>query len=104
MSATRQALYARLVDVLGVDHALTLMHYLPDDHPATRTDLGELRGEVRDLRSGMHDEIRGLREELRTEIRALHELFAGQTRTIVMTSFGSALTVATLVFIAAQIV
>lgn len=115
MSSPRDALYDRLIDVLGVDHANTMMRYLPDDQPATRQDLSETRSDLRaeiadvktELRAEIADvrsELRDFRTEMRQEIRSLHDLFAAQTRTIVVTSFGSALTVATLVFIAAQIV
>lgn len=115
MPSPRADLYDRLVEVLGIEAANTMMRSLPDEQPATRSDLAvtrsELRAEIADVKTELRAEIaevrselRDFRAEMRQEIRSLHDLFAAQTRTIVVTSFGSALTVATLVFIAAQIV
>ena len=104
MSSSRTDLYDRLVEVLGIEAANTMMRSLPDEQPATRSDLAVTRSELRAEVAEVRSELRDFRSEMRQEIRSLHDLFAAQTRTIVVTSFGSALTVATLVFIAAQIV
>lgn len=69
------------------------MSYLLDERPATQSDIGEVRAEIKELRS-----------EIREELRHMHDLMAAQTRTHVVASLGSAVTVAGLVFIAAQIV
>lgn len=129
----RDALYSRLTEVLGAGPAETLMSYLPDQQPATRGDVDDLRreiGAVRDdlrreigavgdelraeivgLRSELRAEIGELRAELRTDLRALEErvnglyqAFHAQTRVHVAASLGSAVTVGGLVFIAAQLV
>ncbi len=108
------------------------MSYMPDDLPATKADVGDLRREVGDLRTELHTEIGQLRSELHTEIGQLRrELHTGigelrteirgdlrrlddrfgdlyqsmhaQTRVHVAASLGSAVTVAGFVFIAAQL-
>jgi uncharacterized protein YdhG (YjbR/CyaY superfamily) len=63
----RVALFQRLNEVLGPDHASTLMTYLPTEEPATKSDIGELKSAIRDLTSG----ITGLRTELKTDISEL---------------------------------
>lgn len=100
----RDALYHRLNEVLGDGPAETLMSYMPEEPPATKSDVGELRTEIGNLRNELHAEIGGLRTEIREDLRHLSSLLAAQTRTHVAASLGSAVTVAGLVFIAAQIV
>jgi c-di-GMP-binding flagellar brake protein YcgR len=63
----RVALFQRLNEVLGPDHASTLMTYLPTEEPATKSDIGELKSAIRDLKSG----IMGLRTELKSDISGL---------------------------------
>ena len=74
----RVALYQRLTEILGHDHASTLMTYLPTEEPATKTDIQELKSAVRDLksdilgsRSELKSDILGLRSELKTDISEL---------------------------------
>jgi len=91
--SAREALYHQLTEILGHGPAETLMSYLPDERPATRADITELRRE-----------LAALRAEIREDLRHMQGLLAAQTRTHVATSLGSAVTVAGLVFIAAQVV
>lgn len=124
--SAREAMYHQLTEVLGHGPAETLMSYLPDERPATKGDVTELRQEIRDVRSGLHTdvetsrsdlhaeieamrtgfhaELREFRAEVREDLRHIQGLLAAQTRTHVAASLGSAVTVAGLVFIAAQIV
>ncbi len=87
----RLALYRRLEDTLGTDHADTLMELLPPTgwgDVATRADLHatatELRGEMAELRGEMAElrgemgELRGEMGELRGEIAVLRgDMVAG---------------------------
>ena len=92
----RLALVERLIEMLGKEHALTLMEHLPPttwDQLATKDDLKmtatELRGEFAELR-GEFAELRGEFAELRGDL-ALQ--LARQTRTIVFTQLGVALSI-----------
>ena len=92
----RLALVERLIEILGKEHALTLMEHLPPttwDQLATKDDLKmtatELRGEFAELR-GEFAELRGEFGEHRGEL-ALQ--LARQTRTIVFTQLGVALSI-----------
>lgn len=102
--SAREALYHQLTEVLGHGPAETLMSYLPDERPATKADITELRGEIAGLREDFRTELRVFRGEVREDLRHTQGLLAAQTRTHVAASLGSAVTVAGLVFIAAQIV
>ena len=115
MPDPRQALYDQLTKVLGPGPAETMMSYLPDSQPATKDDLAEVRSElhadITRLRTEVRADIAELRtdvrieiREFRTDLRHLHDMLAAQTRVHVAASLGSAVTVAGLVFIAAQIV
>ena len=99
----RLALAERLIEVLGKEPALTLMEHLPPtswDQLATKDDVKmaaiELRGEFAELR-GEFAELRGEFAELRGESREhrgeLALQIARQTRTIVFTQLGVALTI-----------
>ena len=106
----RLALAERLIEVLGKEPALTLMEHLPPtswDQLATKDDVkmaaielrgefAELRGEFAELR-GEFAELRGEFAELRGESREhrgeLALQIARQTRTIVFTQLGVALTI-----------
>ena len=92
----RLALVERLIEMLGKEHALTLMEHLPPttwDQLATKDDLKmtatELRGEFAELR-GEFAQLRGEFGEHRGEL-ALQ--LARQTRTIVFTQLGVALSI-----------
>lgn len=124
MTAAREGLYDRLVQVLGADHALTLMRSIPDEPPASKTDLAALRGDVTTFRTELKTDITELRTELKTDIADLrteltdlrvdirriddrihgfYDALHAQTRVHVAASLGSAVTVAGFVFIAAQL-
>jgi hypothetical protein len=71
----RHQMYSRLVEVLGVDEATTLMEHLPPvgwADVATKRDLdtfaAELRGEISELRGELRAEISELRGELRGSV------------------------------------
>ena len=75
---SRGALHQKLNEVLGFDHASTLMTYLPTEEPASKADvadvksaLNELRAEISGLRSSVKSDISDLRSELRSEISDL---------------------------------
>ncbi len=93
----REALYHQLTEVLGHGPAETLMSYLPDQQPATKVDIADLRQEMR-------QEMREMRIEFREDLRHIQSMLHARTRVHVAASLGSAVTVAGLVFIAAQIV
>ena len=84
-----RALYARLEEVLGTEHADTLMTYLPP-HPATelatRPDIADLKADIAELKQGL--------DRVHDRIDALHYSLADQlkTYTIVMVSALTALT------------
>jgi hypothetical protein len=143
----RVALYQRLTEIQGPDHASTLMTYLPTEEPATKTDIQELKSAVRDLksdilgaRSGLRSDILGLRSELKTDISELrselktdlremerrwnlrmdgvevrlnthdqrfdnvHEAMRQQTRTFVLATTGSMVTLSAVAFGAAALI
>ena len=115
MTAARDSLYDRLVEVLGTEHALILMNHLPEHTPATRADVDavrtELKGEIGELRAELKGEIADFRREVHADfirlddrIHGFYDALHAQTRVHVAASLGSAVTVAGLVFIAAQLV
>ncbi len=70
----RVALFQRLNEVLGPDHASTLMTYLPTDEPATKSDIGEMKSALGDVKSAIRDlktNITDFRTELKTDISEL---------------------------------
>ena len=110
----RLVLYERLIELLGDERAATLMEHLPPggwDKVATKDDVNtavllserrlhgeitELRGEITDIRGEITDvrgeitDVRGEITELRGEIK--YDL-ARQTRTMVFTMLGIAITI-----------
>jgi chromosome segregation ATPase len=67
----RVALFQRLNEVLGPDHASTLMTYLPTDEPATKSDFHDLKSEISGLKSDLKSAILELRTEVKSEVRDL---------------------------------
>ena len=70
----RVALFQRLNEVLGPDHASTLMTYLPTEEPATKSDIGEMKSAISDVKSAIRDlksDVSELRTELKTDISEL---------------------------------
>ena len=83
----RVALYQRLTEVLGPDHASTLMTYLPTEEPATKADIQDLKSAIRDLkseilgsRSELKSDIVGLRSELKADISELRSELKSELR------------------------
>ena len=73
----RHALYARLEEVLGPEHAETLMTHLPAQPSlqlATRSDIDRLEGRI---------------EQLAAEVREMHGVMRDQLRTYTLTTVGS---------------
>ena len=64
----RVALFQRLNEVLGPDHASTLMTYLPTGEPATKSDIGEMKAAIGDVKSAIRD-LKSATTELRTELK-----------------------------------
>ncbi|CAN5863167.1 hypothetical protein BH23ACT5_BH23ACT5_02060 [soil metagenome] len=107
----RAELHSRLSEVLGIDHAGTLMAYLPGDEPATKSDLALLKNDVESVRrelaarmDGLDDRMDGLdhrmerfEEKLDAKMDSFHHALLAQGRTYVIASVGSILTTATLV-------
>ena len=110
MLEARTALHARLTEVLGDVPAATLMSYLPGDHPATSTDLTDLRAGLdsrMDRIEARMDRIEDRMERLESRMGDLSERFhtelRAQTRTFVVASLGSSATIAAVVVAAASI-
>ncbi|MGH8896070.1 MAG: hypothetical protein ACRDZ4_03385 [Egibacteraceae bacterium] len=126
---SRHDLYARLADVLGPDHATTLMEHLPPvgwadvatkqdlvlvrrDIDAVRQDLTGVKTELELKIDAVRQDLTGLEERLNSRIEATeHRVLATmrsemivQTRTFVLASTGSVLTTAALAFAAARLV
>ena len=81
----RVALYQRLTEVLGLDHASTLMTYLPLEEPATKSDIralesaiGGLKSDLREFRSDLKADISDLRSELKSDLRDMEERLAAR--------------------------
>ena len=126
----RQALYDRLEEVIGDDHAATLMQYLPP-HPsdlATKSDLRELRTDlgqrmdVTDQRmdginhrvDGINHRVDGIDQRIdRIErhmgrfddrLHDLHGALREQTRVFIASSAGTMLTLSLVAFGAARLI
>lgn len=83
--AKREALYSRLQEVLGDEPATTLMAMYTGE-PATKTDLFEVR-----------DELRAEMAELRIDIREIRAAMQSNARTFVVTQTSTVLAVAAIV-------
>lgn len=121
----RAGLYSRLSEVLGVDHAGTLMACLPGDEPATKGDMALLKNDVESVRDdvdsvrrdvesvrndvdsvrreltvrmdGLDHRMERFEEKLDTKMDSFHHALLAQGRTYVIASVGSILTTAALV-------
>lgn len=91
--STRAALYSRLSEVLGVEHAGALMSYLPGEEPATRVDVQHLE----DRLDRLEDRIGRLEDKIDARMDSFHSALLYQGRTFAMTSVASIVTTAALV-------
>jgi hypothetical protein len=117
----RVALFQRLNEVLGPDHASTLMIYLPTEQPATKSDITDLKSVIKGVRA----EISGLKSDLReTEQRFnqrmdgidrrlmhhdlrfdnIHEAIRQQTRAFILATTATMVTLSALAFGAAALI
>ncbi|HEX2029222.1 MAG TPA: hypothetical protein VHF25_14605 [Nitriliruptorales bacterium] len=101
----RIALYARLAEVLGDDHARTLMSALPPSRTelATRTDVEQL-GQRLDAVEQRLDAVEQRLDRLDGRMDDFHGALREQTRTFTLGVIGSTATVGALAFAAASIV
>ena len=118
----RVALFQRLNEVLGPDHASTLMIYLPTEQPATKSDITDLKSVIK---GGVRAEISGLKTDLReTEQRLnqrmdgidrrlmdhdlrfdnIHEAIRQQTRAFILATTATMVTLSALAFGAAALI
>ncbi|HIE22395.1 MAG TPA: hypothetical protein EYP73_07350 [Acidimicrobiia bacterium] len=70
--AARHALYARLKEVLGGEHADTLMTSLPMETAnrlATKDDIDRLEDRMADFAAEIRSEVREMRKEAHTQFR-----------------------------------
>ena len=79
--AMRHRLHSRFEEVLGAEEAAALMSVLPGIDLATRTDLADLRGELRADIAEFRGEMRTDMADLRGELRADIAEFRGEMRT-----------------------
>ncbi len=94
--AKREALYSRLQEVLGYEPATTLMAMYTGE-PATKTDLYEVRDELRaEFRSGISS-VRSELSEMRTDIREIRSAMQSNARTYLVTQTSTVLAVAAIV-------
>jgi hypothetical protein len=117
----RVALFQRLNEVLGPEHASTLMIYLPTEQPATKSDITDLKSVIKGVRA----EISGLKSDLReTEQRFnqrmdgidrrlmdhdlrfdnIHEAIRQQTRAFILATTATMVTLSALAFGAAALI
>ena len=108
--AARHALYAELEQLLGTEHADTLMTSLPmgsTDQQATKAgvDRLEARFDVLETRfdrledrfEGLEDKFDAFAAEIRAEVREMHKLMHDQFRNYTITMVG-AMTALTAIF------
>ena len=112
----RQALYDRLEEVIGDDHAATLMQYLPP-HPsdlATKSDLRELSTDLGHRMDGLDQRMDGIdqrmdrmerhMERFDDRLHDLHGALREQTRVFIAASAGTMLTLSLVAFGAARLI
>ena len=99
---SRRGLYARLEEVLGSQHAQTLMSYLPSEKPtelATKTDVADLGARLEQRM----DRIEGRMDKFDDRLHDLHGALREQTRTFVISSISSMVALAAAAFAAGSL-
>jgi hypothetical protein len=101
----RLALHRRLEQVLGSEHAVTLVASLPppDDRVATARDLARLETRMDHLDARM-DHLEARMDRLEQRVDGLYVEIRAQTRTYLVANTGLIATVAALAFGAARLV
>lgn len=119
--ASRRALYDRLTEVLGDEHAMTLFNYLPQSGaPATNADLNALGDRLEARVDGLEARVDGLDgrmdgldarmrrfeermdgfgwrlDQFHVRLDVFHDALRHQTRTFTLAIIGSITTVAAL--------
>ncbi len=98
--ASRHALYAELEQLLGTEHADTLMTSLPmeqADHLATKTDIRGLEDRFDRFENRFEQKFDAFSAEIRGEVREMHKLMHAQFRNYTITMVG-AMTALTAIF------
>jgi hypothetical protein len=98
--ASRHALYAELEQLLGTEHADTLMTSLPmeqADHLATKTDIRGLEDRFDRFENRFEQKFDAFSAEIRGEVREMHALMHDQFRNYTITMVG-AMTALTAIF------
>jgi hypothetical protein len=98
--ASRHALYAELEQLLGTEHADTLMTSLPmeqADHLATKTDIRGLEDRFDRFENRFEQKFDAFSAEIRGEVREMHALMHDQFRNYTITRVG-AMTALTAIF------
>ena len=114
----RVALFQRLNEVLGPDHASTLMTYLPTEQPATESDITDLKSVIRTEISGVKSDLRGAEQRLGQRMDGIdsrlanhdlrfdnvHEAMRQQTRAFILATTATMVTLSALAFGAAALI
>ncbi len=98
--ASRHALYAEPEQLLGTEHADTLMTSLPmekADHLATKTDIRGLEDRFDRFENRFEQKFDAFSAEIRAEVREMHKLMHDQFRNYTITMVG-AMTALTAIF------
>lgn len=111
-NTARDALYARLRDVLGESDARTMMQLLPPgdwDEVATRADISRLEGRMEGF-EGRMDRLEGRMEgfersmdKFDDRLHDFHSALREQTRNFILASTASVVTLGGLAFAAASL-
>ena len=115
MDEARRDLQHRLEEVLGKEHALTLMAALPPGEGATRADVGNLREDMRAVEVNLREDMRAMegrlneRIDLKIEssenrvIAAFRKELVAQTRVFVFSTLTAVVTVGGLAVAAGRV-
>lgn len=112
-NAARDALYTRLRDVLGENDAATMMQLLPPGDPeqlATKSDIAHLDERMdrldgrMDLLDGRMDRLEGSMDKFDDRLHGFHSALREQTRSFILASTASVVTMSGLAFAAASLI